>query len=100
MLRKAFDVKDDELLQVIKPGYGIGEAPRHWWVTVKGDFGRLGLQPCELEPCLWKARCSNTGVLIGMAMAHVDDFILAGNTSHPEWRAMVQQIRGLYKWGT
>ena len=29
VLRKAFNVKDGELLHVIKPGYGIGEAPRH-----------------------------------------------------------------------
>ncbi|CAK0899034.1 unnamed protein product, partial [Prorocentrum cordatum] len=100
VLRKAFHVQEGEILQVVKPGYGIGEAPRHWWETVKHDFAKLRLQACELEPCLWKARCSRTGMLIGMTMAHVDDFIMAGDTSHPEWQDMVKQIRGLYKWGT
>ncbi|CAK0837902.1 unnamed protein product, partial [Prorocentrum cordatum] len=100
VLRKAFHVQEGEILQVVKPGYGIGEAPRHWWETVKHDFAKLRLQACELEPCLWKARCSRTGRLIGMIMAHVDDFIMAGDTSHPEWQDMVKRIRGLYKWGT
>ncbi|CAK0818384.1 unnamed protein product, partial [Prorocentrum cordatum] len=100
VLRKAFHVQEGDILQVVKPGYGIGEAPRHWWETVKHDFAKLRLQACELEPCLWKARCSRTGRLIGMIMAHVDDFIMAGDTSHPEWQDMVKQIRGLYKWGT
>ena len=100
VLKKAFNVKDGELLQVVKPGYGIGEAPRHWWETVKEDFARLGLQACELEPCLWLLRCSRTSRLIGMVMAHVDDFIMAGDTSHPEWNNIVKKIRDLYQWGT
>ncbi|CAK0827541.1 unnamed protein product, partial [Prorocentrum cordatum] len=54
VLKKAFKVKEGELLRVVKPGYGIGEAPRHWWETVKVDFKKLGLQPCELEPCMWQ----------------------------------------------
>ncbi|CAK0882743.1 unnamed protein product, partial [Prorocentrum cordatum] len=98
VLKKPFQVKDGEILQVVKPGYGIGEAPRHKWETVKGDFAKLGTQACELEPCLWKARCPQTGSLVGVAMARVGDFILAGDASRPEWRAMVQQTRGLYTW--
>eukprot|EP00959_Pyramimonas_sp_CCMP1952_P407191 8533994-Pyramimonas_sp.AAC.1 len=66
----------------MKPGYGIGEAPRHWWETVKVDFAKLGPQACELGPCLWQVRCPKTARLIGLAMAHVDDFILAGDNSH------------------
>eukprot|EP00959_Pyramimonas_sp_CCMP1952_P473832 9502416-Pyramimonas_sp.AAC.1 len=72
----------------MKPGCGIGEAPRHWWETVKIDFKKLGLQACELEPRMWKLRCSQTGRLIGMAMAHVGDFILAGDNEHPEWNQL------------
>ncbi|CAK0904649.1 unnamed protein product, partial [Prorocentrum cordatum] len=100
VLKKAFMVKEGELLRVVKPGCGIGEAPRHWWETVKVDFKKLGLQPCELEPCMWQVRCPQTRRLIGMVMAHVDVFILAGDTAHPKWTNIVSQIRKLYKWGT
>ncbi|CAK0829661.1 unnamed protein product [Prorocentrum cordatum] len=100
VLKKAFNVKDGELLQVTKPGYGIGEAPRHWRETVKVDFKKLGLQACELGPCMWTLRCSWTGRLIGRAMAHVGNFILASDTDHEERNTNVQQIRKLYKWGT
>ncbi|CAK0840995.1 unnamed protein product, partial [Prorocentrum cordatum] len=99
-LKKAFKVKEGELLRVVKPGYGIGGAPRHWWETVKVDFKKLGLQPRELEPCMWQVRCPQTRRLIGMVMAHVDDFILASDTAHPKWTNIVSQIRKLYKWGT
>ncbi|CAK0911609.1 unnamed protein product [Prorocentrum cordatum] len=100
VLRRAFDVKEGEVLKVMKPGYGIGEAPRHWWETVKVDFAELGLQACELEPCLWRVRFPKTSRLIGLAMAHVDDLILAGDNSHSLWASIFEQIRKLYEWGT
>ncbi|CAK0832360.1 unnamed protein product, partial [Prorocentrum cordatum] len=99
VLRKAFNVKGGELLGAVKPGYGTGEAPRHWWEAVKVGPKKLGLHACELEPCMWKLRCSQTGRLIGMAMAHVGDFIVAGDNERPEWNQLVAHIRRLYKWG-
>ena len=48
-LALAFGAKPGGVLRVVKPGYGIGEAPRKWWQTVKIDFAKLGLQACSLE---------------------------------------------------
>eukprot|EP00959_Pyramimonas_sp_CCMP1952_P286213 5985153-Pyramimonas_sp.AAC.1 len=61
------------------------------------DVTKLGLQASELEPCMWKVRCSKTGRLIGLAMTHVGDFILAGDRDHEEWTNIAKQIRKLYK---
>ncbi|CAK0895852.1 unnamed protein product, partial [Prorocentrum cordatum] len=43
-LSPAFGVQPGEALQVMKPGYGMGEAPRKWRLTVMSDFAKLGLQ--------------------------------------------------------
>ena len=99
-LQAAFGVKPGVPLQVVKPGYGIGEAPRQWWQTVEADFLRLGLQTCPIEPCLWFQRCPRSQELIGLIMGHVDDFIFAGDMNHPIWQSTVSKIQRLYAWGT
>ncbi|CAK0855515.1 unnamed protein product [Prorocentrum cordatum] len=99
-LSAEFGVQPGQVLRVVKPGYGIGEAPRKWWQTVKQDFAKLGLQACDLEPCLWSLRCPETKALLGLIMCHVDDFILCGDRDHPAWRKALKSIKGLYTWGT
>eukprot|EP00959_Pyramimonas_sp_CCMP1952_P096072 2008834-Pyramimonas_sp.AAC.1 len=37
-LSSALGAQPGEVLRVLKPGYGIGEAPRKWWLTVQSDF--------------------------------------------------------------
>ncbi|CAK0911327.1 unnamed protein product, partial [Prorocentrum cordatum] len=71
-LSAEFGVQPGQVLRVVKPGYGIGEAPRKWWQTVQQDFAKLGLQACDLEPCLWSLRCPGTKALLGLIMCHVD----------------------------
>ncbi|CAK0880367.1 unnamed protein product, partial [Prorocentrum cordatum] len=93
-------VRSGQVLRVVKPGYGIGEAPRKWRQTVKQDFAKLGLQACDLEPCLWSLRCPETKTLLGLIMCHVDDFILCGAREHPAWRKALKSIKDLYTWGT
>ncbi|CAK0846211.1 unnamed protein product [Prorocentrum cordatum] len=99
-LSAEFGVQPGQVLRVVKPGYGIGEAPRKWWQTAKQDFAKLGLQACDLEPCLWSLRCPETKALLGLIMRHVDDFILCGDRDHPAWRKALKSIKGLYTWGT
>ncbi|CAK0860660.1 unnamed protein product [Prorocentrum cordatum] len=99
-LSAEFGVQPGQVLRVVKPGYGIGEAPRKWWQTVEQDFAKLGLQACDLEPCLWSLRCPETRALLGLIMCHVDDFILCGDRDHPAWRKALKSIKDLYTSGT
>ncbi|CAK0877495.1 unnamed protein product, partial [Prorocentrum cordatum] len=99
-LSAEFGVQPGQVLRVVKPGYGIGEAPRKCWQTVKQDFAKLGLQACDLEPCLWSLRCPEIKALLGLIMCHVDDFILCGARDHPAWRKALKSIKALYTWGT
>ncbi|CAK0904869.1 unnamed protein product, partial [Prorocentrum cordatum] len=80
-LSAEFGVQPGQVLRVVKPGYGIGEA-------------------CDLEPCLWSLRCPETKALLWLIMCHVDDFILCGDREHPAWRKALKSIEDLYTWGT
>ncbi|CAK0889471.1 unnamed protein product, partial [Prorocentrum cordatum] len=99
-LSSAFGVQPGEVLRVLKPGYGIGEAPRKWRLTAKSDFAKLKLQACDLEPPLWCLRCPSTKELIGLVARHVGDFVLCGDRGHSSWKSAIKGIRELYARGT
>ncbi|CAK0856560.1 unnamed protein product [Prorocentrum cordatum] len=85
---------------IAKLSCGVGEAPWKWRRTVKTDFAKLGLQACDLEPCLWCLRCSKSNALLGLVMCRVDNFILCGGRGHPAWRATMKSIAEPCAWGT
>lgn len=49
-LREAMGMKDTEIAQIVKAGYGLTCAPRRWWEQVKTDLKALGLTAIRTEP--------------------------------------------------
>lgn len=50
-LREIMNLGDEDILQLLKPGYGTVRAPRQWWMTVKEDLATVDkLVPMQLEP--------------------------------------------------
>eukprot|EP00959_Pyramimonas_sp_CCMP1952_P382443 8013816-Pyramimonas_sp.AAC.1 len=65
-----------QCVKLKKAVYGLVNAPRRWWTRVRRDMAKLGWVESTTEPCL---RCLREpgGQLIGLAVAHVDDFMIA-----------------------
>ena len=60
--------------------YGLGDATREWYLTVKKVLKELGLQESKLEPSLF-FKTSSKGHLEEIFCLHVDDIYAAGNRS-------------------
>ena len=69
-------------VQVIKACYGLANAPSRWFESVAATMEDLGLEQLQTEPCC--LRCTETDGsgekrLVGLVVAHVDDFLFGGD---------------------
>ena len=69
-LRKALNLREDEIVVLTKACYGLIDAPRRWWKSLVRDTQQLGWRSCRHEPCLmtWHVR----GKLKGLMMCFHD----------------------------
>ena len=81
---------DREVLYLLKPGFGLKDAPRLWALALKRVLAQLELRPLQADAQLF-AKHSN-GKLLALLSIHVDDLKITGNDSE---RAAI--IRGLEK---
>ena len=74
-----FGVRDDEVLQVLLPLYGLPDAGDYWDVTVLDHVeNELGMEPLVGDPRLFVKDGSNA--LQGLLGGCVDDFLMGGDT--------------------
>ena len=62
-LRKALNLREDEIVVLTKACYGLIDAPRRWWKSLVRDTQKLGWRRCRHEPCLrtWHVRGKTQG---------------------------------------
>ncbi len=70
--------------------YGLGDAAREPFLTVRKTLKDLGLQESKLEPSL-SYKTSNKGGLEGVLCLHVDDIFAAGNRSFRRFLEMFKE---------
>ena len=51
-IKAAMNMKEDEVCQILKAGYGLTSAPRRWWEQVCRDLEKLGTSASRIEACL------------------------------------------------
>ena len=51
-LRESLKMGQDQIVQILKAGYGLTNAPRRWWQQVKKDLEAAGGTPSRLEACV------------------------------------------------
>ena len=66
------------MVELIKPVYGLVDAPRLWWESLSKTLVGLGMKASELDGCMFYKR-DDVGNLIGIIAFHVDDLIFGGN---------------------
>ena len=90
-LRKALNLREDEIVVLTKACYGLIDAPRRWWKSLVRDTQQLGWRSCRHEPCLttWHVR----GRLKGLVCFHVDDVMISGPKGDPDFKRMMDKVK-------
>ena len=71
--------KDGFVWKLKKPVYGLPDASRQWFLTIKSFLLELGLSQSRGDSCLFIYRKGS--VLEGLILVHVDDFLAAGSNA-------------------
>ena len=76
---KEANVQQGYLWRLRKTVYGLNDAARAWFISVKGLLISLGCTQSVLDPALfiWRTSAGFEGILV----LHVDDFLVAGTGS-------------------
>ena len=72
------------VLKLLRPGFGLKDAPRAWKIALDGLFTKIGGQKLNADKQIFFWR--KGGKLIGILSCHVDDLKGAGEEA---WREMV-----------
>ena len=75
--------------------YGLNDASRFWYFSVKEELNRLGCNSSKYDSSLF---IYYTDTLEGLLVAHVDDFLWAGTEKFSE--SVIKQLRQTFKIGT
>jgi len=67
-----------EILILLKPGFGLRDAPRLWLLALKGVLASIGAVPTKIDPQLFFIH--RGGKLRVVLSIHVDDIKLSGET--------------------
>jgi len=82
--RHLFDIRDDELLKLELPLYGVCDAGDYWDATFTDHVASdLGMVPLTSDPALCSKRLTS-GALSGLLGYYVDDCLMAGDASFQE----------------
>ena len=90
-------VPEARLYRVLGAIYGLTNAPRIFWADADTKFKALGAQSHALDRCIWIFK-DRSGTVCGRIGSQVDDFLIGGIESSPEWQHIRSKIKGMYQW--
>lgn len=79
---KEFRVNNEIVWKLNKPVYGLNDASRCWFLTVKKKLVEFGCVPLKLDNSVYIYH--HDGKLSGFAVIHVDDFLVGGDAMFNE----------------
>ena len=65
------------ICELIKPVYGLVDAPKLWWDSLTKTLKQLGMIQSGLDSCIFYSR-TQSGALQGIVAFHVDDLLIGG----------------------
>ena len=86
-LAQALGLEHHQCVRLRKSVYGLIDAPRAWWERVETET-------LTTEPCFW-AMTSVTGRIEGLAVAYVDDFMVAIHEESPDGQRHFSDVKAL-----
>ena len=100
-LSTALGGDETSIVQIVKACYGLANAPAQWHASVNSTMTSSGFEQLRTEPCAWRLMDRTDPLkpeLIGVAVAHVDDFLFGGDSSHPKYQEALSKIYEAYQW--
>ena len=86
--------KDGFIWKLRKPCYGLDDASRKWFISLKSTLFELGMKQSQRESCLFYYQKENK--LEGFLIIHVDDVLSAGSEV---FRQVMDKLRVKYTFG-
>ena len=96
-LAQALGLEHHQCVRLRKSVYGMIDAPRAWWERVETDMNKLKWRTLTTEPCFW-AMTSAEGQIEALAVAYVDDFVVAVCEESPISQKHFTDLQALYEW--
>ena len=91
-----FEAKEDGVISKLeKAVYGLNDASRNWYFTVKEELLKIGCEQSKIDKSLF--RWYEDGKLQGLSLMHVDDFLYAGSQNFR--KRVVYKIMQKYEMG-
>ena len=97
-LAQALGLEHHQCVKLRKSVCGLIDAPRAWWERVETDMNKLKWRTLTFEPCFW-VMTSVSGRIEGLAVAYVDDFMVAIHEESPVSQRHFSDVKALYEWG-
>ena len=94
----AMGVTPGTALEVVGNVYGLTNAPRLFWLDTDQKLQNIGGAPHGIDRCIWVFFCDKERRVVGRVAAHVDDFLIAGDSESASWAAIRLKIKNMYKW--
>ena len=97
-LREAMDLREDEVVLMLKKAYGLCDAPKEWYDEVARRMTESGWVAMKLEPCVWTLY--DKGRLVAIAFVHVDDFVVGIKEDNDKAKQKHEELRNHWQWGS
>ncbi len=87
------------LWRLLKPVYGLVDAPRGWYLALDEEFLKAGCERCLLDPAMYLhfTQEGDEKKVAGMALTHVDDVLHGGSTDFDE--NVMGSVKSSFKFG-
>ncbi|PIK34738.1 hypothetical protein BSL78_28434 [Apostichopus japonicus] len=89
------EVREGVIWKIEKAVYGLADASRNWFFSVKEELLKLNCKQSQLDKALF--RWYNNGRLEGVFVMHVDDFLFAGSEAFN--KNVIDRVVDKYKVG-
>ena len=95
-VRRILNMKDHEILRIVKAVYGLLNAPKQWFISLSQFLIEDGWMQHSLDQCLYK-RVDNENNIVGYIGIHVDDLLCAGTGE--EYENSIKRLRDKFRFG-
>ena len=86
---------EGKVWKLMKSAYGLYDASRKWFLAVKAEVLGIGMKPVSGDEAVF--HMIKDGILIGLCLLHVDDFLVGGS---PEFHELLgRRLQGRFTFG-
>ena len=88
------------LWKLLKPVYGLVDAPRGWHLALDDELLKTGCEKCNIDPAMYIQFSNDKGEkkLEGIVLTHVDDLLNGGSSSFQ--LSVMESVKSAFNFGS